>query len=48
MSIFKVLQFNIQFGQSWDDADPDHALVNLDLTISEILSHDADVVMLQE
>ncbi|MDE2117025.1 MAG: endonuclease/exonuclease/phosphatase family protein [Betaproteobacteria bacterium] len=48
MSIFKILQFNMQFGQSWDDADPDHAPVNLELTISEILSHDADVVMLQE
>jgi len=48
MSTFKVLQFNMQFGQSWDDADPDHALVNLEQTISEILSHDADVVLLQE
>lgn len=48
MSTFKVLQFNMQFGQGWDDADPDHAPINLDLTISEILSHDADVVMLQE
>jgi len=48
MSTFKILQFNMQFGQSWDDADPDHAPVNLDLTISEILSHDADVVLLQE
>jgi len=48
MSTFKVLQFNMQFGQSWDDADPDGAPVNLELTISEILSHNADVVMLQE
>jgi len=48
MSTFKVLQFNMQFGQGWDDADPDRAPINLDLTISEILSHDADVVMLQE
>lgn len=48
MSTFKVLQFNMQFGQGWDDADPDHAPINIDLTISEILSHDADLVMLQE
>ena len=48
MSTFKALQFNMQFGQGWDDAYPDHALVNLELTISEILSHDADVVLLQE
>ena len=46
--MFKVLQFNMQFGQRWDDAYPDHAPVNLDLTISEIRSHDADIVLLQE
>ncbi|HEU0219719.1 MAG TPA: endonuclease/exonuclease/phosphatase family protein [Gallionella sp.] len=48
MSTFKVLQFNMQFGQGWDDAYPDRASVDLELTISEILSHDADVVLLQE
>lgn len=48
MSTFKVLQFNMQFGQGWDDADPDHAPINLDLTISEILGQNADVVLLQE
>ena len=48
MSTFRVLQFNIQFGRSWDGANPDHAPVNLDLTIAEIRSHDADIVLLQE
>ncbi len=48
MSAFKALQFNMQFGQGWDDARPDHAPHNLDLTIAEIRSHDADVVLLQE
>lgn len=48
MSAFKILQFNMQFGQVWDDADPDHAPVNLDLTIAEILAHDADLILLQE
>ena len=48
MSTFKVLQFNMQFGQGWDDADPDRAPVNIELTISEILGQDADVVLLQE
>lgn len=48
MSKFKVLQFNMQFGQGWDDAYPDRAPINLELTISEILRHDADVVLLQE
>jgi endonuclease/exonuclease/phosphatase family metal-dependent hydrolase len=48
MSVFRVLQFNMQFGQSWDDAYPDHAPVDLDLTIAEIRSHDADIVLLQE
>lgn len=48
MNTFKIMQFNMQFGQSWDDAYPDHAPVDLDLTIAEIRSHDADVVLLQE
>ncbi len=48
MSAFRVLQFNMQFGQTWDDAYPDHAPVDLDLTIAEIRSHDADIVLLQE
>lgn len=48
MSRFRVLQFNMQFGQGWDDADPDHAPVNLDATIAEIQRHDADIILLQE
>ena len=48
MKSFKVLQLNMQFGQTWDDADPDHAPVNLDLTIEEIRRHGADIVLLQE
>lgn len=48
MKTFKVLQLNMQFGQTWDDTYPDRAPVNLDLTIEELRSHDADVVLLQE
>jgi len=48
MASFKVVQFNMQFGQIWDEADPDHAPIDLDLTIEEIRSHDADIVLLQE
>jgi len=48
MKTFRVMQFNMQFGQSWSDADPDHAPVNLDLTLDEIRSHDADIILLQE
>lgn len=48
MKTFKVLQFNMQFGQTWDDADPDHAPIDLDLTIDEIRSHGADIMLLQE
>jgi endonuclease/exonuclease/phosphatase (EEP) superfamily protein YafD len=48
MSTFKVLQFNMQFGQTWDDAYPDHAPHDLDLTVSEIRRQNADVVLLQE
>lgn len=45
---FKVLQFNMQFGQVWDDANPDHAPIKVDRAIDEILSHHADIIMLQE
>lgn len=48
MNTFKVLQFNMQFGQVWDEVHPDQAPVDLDLTIAEIRGQDADVVLLQE
>jgi endonuclease/exonuclease/phosphatase family metal-dependent hydrolase len=38
----------MQFGQPWDDAYPDHVPINLQKTIEEIRSHQADIVMLQE
>ena len=38
----------MQFGQVWDDHDPDHAPIRLDDTIAEIRSHDADIIHLQE
>lgn len=45
---FRVLQFNMQFGQVWDEAQPDSAPIRLEATLEEILRHDADVVLLQE
>jgi endonuclease/exonuclease/phosphatase family metal-dependent hydrolase len=45
---FKILQFNMQFGQVWSDTDPDGAPVDLEQTIAEIRSHDADLILLQE
>ncbi|MFI5336401.1 MAG: endonuclease/exonuclease/phosphatase family protein [Opitutales bacterium] len=45
---FKVIQFNMQFGQIWDPAEPDKAPIRLEDTIAEIRTHDADIVMLQE
>lgn len=48
MSKFRILQFNMQFGQTWDDANPDHSPINLDMAIAEIRSHDADIILLQE
>ncbi len=48
MSTFRVLQFNMQFGQRWDAADPDRAPIDLEATIAEIQRHRADIVLLQE
>jgi endonuclease/exonuclease/phosphatase family metal-dependent hydrolase len=45
---FKILQFNMQYGQLWDDAYPDHAPIRLDATVAEIRAHQADIIMLQE
>lgn len=48
MGRFRVLQFNMQFGQVWDDTWPDRAPVRLEATIEEIRRHEADIVLLQE
>lgn len=48
MTSFRVLQFNMQFGQRWDAADPEGAPIELEDTIAEIRAHRADVVLLQE
>jgi endonuclease/exonuclease/phosphatase family metal-dependent hydrolase len=48
MSRFRVLQFNMQFGQVWDEHHPDRAPVRLEATLAEIRRHDADIVFLQE
>ncbi|MEN9634112.1 MAG: hypothetical protein RL077_2516 [Verrucomicrobiota bacterium] len=48
MSRFRVLQFNMQFGQIWDETYPDRAPIRLESTLQEIRSHDADIIMLQE
>ena len=48
MSTFRVLQFNMQFGQIWDDTYPDRAPIQIETTLDEIRRHNPDVVMLQE
>jgi endonuclease/exonuclease/phosphatase family metal-dependent hydrolase len=45
---FKVLQFNMQFGQVWREEDPDNAPIDLAATVAEIRRHDADIILLQE
>jgi endonuclease/exonuclease/phosphatase family metal-dependent hydrolase len=45
---FRVLQFNMQFGQIWDDTYPDRAPIRLEATLEEIRQHDADIILLQE
>ncbi len=48
MNTFRVLQFNMQFGQVWDDTYPDRAPIRIEATLAEIRRHDADVILLQE
>lgn len=45
---FKVVQFNMQFAQTWQDANPDKAPIDLAQTLAELQSHDADLILLQE
>ena len=48
MTSFRVLQYNMQFGQRWEAERPDHAPIDLEGTIAELRSHAADVILLQE
>ena len=48
MTTFRVLQWNMQFAQGWDDARPDDQPVNLGAVIAEIRRHRADIIILQE
>ena len=48
MSTFRVLQFNMQFGQGWSEEEPHHGKIDLDATIEEIRRHAADFICLQE
>jgi len=48
MSTFRVMQFNMQFGQVWDPKDPDGAPIDIAGTLAEIKKHRADLILLQE
>ena len=48
MAGFGILQFNMQYGQCWDEKDPNNAPIQLDNSIKFIQSHQADIVCLQE
>ena len=46
--MFRVLQFNMQFGMGWNPSSPDDVPANIEGTIAEIKKHHPDVVLLQE
>ena len=48
MAAFRVMQFNMQFGQIWDEADPQHAPIRLEETLREIRRQEPDLLFLQE
>jgi endonuclease/exonuclease/phosphatase family metal-dependent hydrolase len=45
---FSALTFNMQFGQAWDEDEPDKAPINLEDTIAFLEEANADVLFLQE
>jgi len=48
MNSFRVLQFNMQFGQAWNEANPDGGAVDVEATLAEVRRHEADLIFLQE
>jgi endonuclease/exonuclease/phosphatase family metal-dependent hydrolase len=46
--MFRVLQFNMQFGMGWDPKKPDNGPIDIKATIGEIRRHQPDIVLLQE
>ena len=48
MTSFRVLQYNMQFGQKWEAERPDEAPIDLEGTVAELRSHAADLIVLQE
>ena len=46
--MFRVLQFNMQFGMGWNASSPDDVPIDIERTIAEINKHNPDVVLLQE
>jgi endonuclease/exonuclease/phosphatase (EEP) superfamily protein YafD len=42
------MQFNMQFGQKWDETNPDGAPIDLKGSLAEIRRHKADIILLQE
>ncbi len=48
MGSFRLLQFNMQFGQIWYEDDPDNAPICIEDSIRELKVYDGDIVLLQE
>jgi endonuclease/exonuclease/phosphatase family metal-dependent hydrolase len=46
--MFRVLQFNMQFGMGWDPKKPDNGPVDIKATIAEIRRLSPDILFLQE
>jgi endonuclease/exonuclease/phosphatase family metal-dependent hydrolase len=46
--MFRILQFNMQFGMGWDAKSPDNGPIDIAATIGEIKHHEPDIVLLQE
>lgn len=48
MKPLRLLQFNIQYGQTWNETTPDHSPCDLDFTIETIQRLSPDIIHLQE
>jgi endonuclease/exonuclease/phosphatase family metal-dependent hydrolase len=48
MGTFRLIQFNMQFGQLWDSVNPDNSHIDIEETVRLLKLYDGDIIVLQE
>ena len=48
MGTFRLIQFNMQFGQLWDSSNPDDSPIDIEETVRLLNLYNGDIIVLQE